>query len=507
MKKLFGFTSVCLLLAAALFAESYKITDYSFDVTGNFWGTTQDSALKYNHPVDTKTIFTEEEYDNYIANYKKTLQSTRLFSTVEIEENTSDSYYDDSIEDTVQTISLVIRLKDSSHFLAVPYPKYSTNDGITLKVKAKDNNFLGSMNKMNAELDLNYDNGKITPGLSFNYDHPFTIGDNKLTWVNDYSIEYEFGKPMVDFSAKSGISYTKPYDKYSYNISALQYIVYENDYRPYDDALYFAEVVSFSTPINAYKFKNYSTLTYTPYINLTYNWDFNGINPNNSSLVGPYINFGQSLSNSKVTWDGNFRNGYSLAVTNNFKYNLANSDFSPSISFEGSYFMHFKLWKNRNFLDEFGIYTHVYAFIYPDLWGNHFNYGSELANHLRGRVDSRELGFSGSNITTTGAALNIDLPHHIFETNFKKDALNFDVQISAFMDIGVYSKGRSFKPALKDSICCMGGEMLIFPKRFSSFTIRGSVGVDVLKALKDSSGIVKGVWHNKEIFIGLGTAY
>lgn len=505
MKKVIGVIVACLFVFSA-YSKSYKITDCKYNVTGNFWGTTKENSLRTNYPIENKKIFSEEEFQVYIENYTKKLESTRLFYSVDLEQTYSDSYFDEQINDEIQSVSITISLVDSSHFLVVPYPKYSSNDGFTLKLKAKDTNFLGSMNTMNSELTLNIDNGKFIPGLSFSYNHPFTVGENTLSFVNDHSISYTIGNSMPDLSFKTGISFVKPYDRYSYNLSVLQYFNYDNNQKNYNDAFYMTEEISISTPIMVRKLKNYTNLTYTPFINLKYNWDFDGINIENSSLRGPGLSFGQSLSNSNVKWDGNFRKGYSINLENNYSYNFSNADFAPSLSFEASLFTHFKPFKT-NIFDSFGLYTHLYGFTYIDLLGNHFPQGDSIGSYLRGRLDGSELGFPGRNIASTGAVINIDIPVHIFTTNFKKDLFNFELQASPFIDIGVYSKGNSIKPSLHDSIFCAGGEILVFPKKFSSFIIRASLGIDVLKALKDDSGIVRGVLNNKEIYIGLGTAF
>ncbi len=500
MKKILGVLLTSFLIFSAT-SESYKIENYKFNVKGNFWGTTNENALKNNNPVDTKTVFSEEEFNKYLENYKKDLESTRLFNSVDVE------ITELSEEEDIKSVSLSISLVDSNHFLVVPYPKYSSNDGFTLKLKAKDNNFLGSMNTMNSELSINIDDGQFEPGLSFSYDYPFYLGENKLTWVNDYSLSYTIGNSMPDITAKTGISFVKPYDRYSYNFSVFQYVSYNNDYKKYDDQLYFTEELNFSTPITLFNFKNYSNLNYTPYINLKYYWDFDGINNNNSGLMSPILSFGHSLSNSKVKWDGNFRRGYSLALSNNYKYNYANADFAPSLSFDAKFFTHAKIFKKINFLDELGFYTHFYGFTYIDLFGNQFPQGESINGDLRGRLDGKELGYPGRNIASTGAFINMDFPIHLFTTDFKIDIINFETQLAPFIDIGVYSKGDSIKPAFRDGIFCAGAEVLVFPKKFSSFIIRASLGVDVLKAFKDDDGIVKGVWHNKEIFIGLGAQY
>jgi hypothetical protein len=53
-------------------------------------------------------------------------------------------------------------------------------------------------------------------------------------------------------------------------------------------------------------------------------------------------------------------------------------------------------------------------------------------------------------------------------------------------------------------------EVLVYPKKWSSFIIRGSIGFDLKETFAEDTnikGLVKGLWHNKEISIGLGLHY
>lgn len=505
MKKFF--TLVLLLSCSYLiFSQNYKIVDSEYNVTGNFWGTTKVSSLQSNFPLDTKTEFTEEEFESYIDNYEQKIINTRLFVEVEVTYEVINELYDN------KNVKVITNVKDSNHLLAVPYPKFDSNNGFTLKIKAKDTNFLGSMNTMNSDLNINIDNGDFMPGFNFSYDYPFTFAGTKLNWVNDYSISYTIGDRIPDFTAKTGVEYIKDYESYSYKLAALQYIRNDNDYNEYDDNFYFTEELSFSTPITMHKLKNYSNLYFTPYITLSYNWDFDGINQENQSLYSPILSFGQSISNSNVNWDGNFREGYSYSISNSYQYNLNNNDFYPLLSFEVQYFYNFNN-NNKRFLNKFGIYTNVYGFLniahFLDPEINTFKYGESLGSRLRGRRDNDDLGYDGLNTAPMGFAFNFDLPHYMFETNFPNDLFNFEMQVAPFIDVGIYSYEGSRKPAIKDGIYCAGCEVLVFPKKYSSFTVRGSIGMDVMKALKHEDGVKKGILSKSsyEIFIGIGTAY
>ena len=54
--------------------------------------------------------------------------------------------------------------------------------------------------------------------------------------------------------------------------------------------LYFKEEFAFSSPISIFSFDNFTELYFTPKISFYTNWDFNGINIQNSDLSSPSIN-------------------------------------------------------------------------------------------------------------------------------------------------------------------------------------------------------------------------
>ena len=111
---------------------------------------------------------------------------------------------------------------------------------------------------------------------------------------------------------------------------------------------------------------------------------------------------------------------------------------------------------------------------------------------------------SPSYTTSTAIVMNFDFPVNIITTHFKHDLINFDMQFSPFMDIAIY-RDRAL-PLQTDSIICAGMEVLVYPYKWSSFTIRGSIGFDLKSAISENNAI-KGLLHNKEISIGLGLHY
>ena len=159
------------------------------EATGNrkLLGITNPYALEQKVSIDKKTIFSsEEEFNKYFEDYKKQINNLRAFEKIEI------SYSVLEQQDEINYVKINVQLKDSIHILAVPYLKYDSNTGLTFKLKAKDTNFLGSLNSMSTDLNFAIENNeelgtkKTKIGFNFNYDYPFSLGLFNSTWVNDF---------------------------------------------------------------------------------------------------------------------------------------------------------------------------------------------------------------------------------------------------------------------------------------------------------------------------------
>ena len=316
---------------------------------------------------------------------------------------------------------------------------------------------------------------------------------------------------MLEWTAKTGLKLTLPFYKNSILFEFYQYSYKNFDYLVYGDDLYFKEEFSLSSPISIFSFDNFTELYFTPKLSFYANWDIDGIDILNSDLSSPSIKFSSSLSNKKISWDDYFRSGYSAAFNSAIVYNFQRNDISPSISAEIQLFYNFSTSQNRNFLEKFGICTDFYYFSYFYLPNNDFIYGEKIGGRLRGILDNSYFGNDLPNAPAYTASsafvFNLDLPHHLFTTNFKHQILNFNLQASPFVDVAlVLDRNTNTLFSLKNGFYTAGVEILVYPLKWSSYTLRASVGFDVLKVLKSDSKL-KGLFKYNEIYIGIGLHY
>lgn len=493
-----------LLLSSFLFAESYIISDCEFQIEGKgFLGTTKEYSIITKYPVDKKTVFSSSELlESYISDYRLKLESSRAFAYVDIGYETLLESSDNPVK-----VILKVNVEDSNHLLALPYGKYSSNSGLSIKLKAKDTNFLGSLNTLSTDLSLSYTDENFVPGFTFAFDLPFKMFNFDATWVNDYTVTYTIGDSTPEWNAKTGLKLVLPSDKKSFVFEFYQYFIKDFEYLRFNDEMYFKEEAIFSVPFNIYNFSNYSTLFYTPHIGLNFNWDLDNINAENDDLSGPTITIGHTLQNESIIWENHFRKGYKFQITNDFIYNFQRNEYVPYLEAEGLFFENYELYP-QDYWNRYGICLDLYAFTYIDLPFNKYNYGNKIGSRLRGVLDSTYLGNEKPEYTTSSAiVLNIDLPHNILTTDFSQQIINFNLQMSPFFDIAFIldrNTQRLFHPF--DAQYCAGLEFLVNPLKWTSYTLRISLGVDLKEALKENN-FLEGISNHKELFIGIGLHY
>jgi len=520
MKKISTLLLLFTLFNFFVFSESYKISDVEYSVEGagfKFLGATKPSSLRKNFPIDKKKIFdSREALDNYINNFEKSLISSRDFDTVEVDYEISLS---ENENDEPNNVIIKVSLVDSHHLIVVPYPKYSSEGGASLRLKARDSNFLGTLNTMNTNLNLRLDDEGFKPGISFDFDYPFDIGKISATFINDYSLSYivaeDEDKRGFEWDTKTGLSLSLPFEHLPLNIGIYQYTGGDLDYRYYEndesswkfkdneDYYFFSEELSLGTSFALKEFSNYTSLSYSPSIGIKWHWDFDGINKANDGLSSPTVTFSHSLSNGKVNWNDNMRKGYSLSLSNTFSYNFHRHDLNPSITFNGQFFWNYQA-NDQDYWNRYGICSKVRAFYYFEVPSNQYQkrYSSSFDDDLR--------GVWGKNCRSypMGFVLNLDLPHNVFTSEFDTQIINFNLQMSPFFDMALaYDKScdRPFN-LYDDGYYSAGLEFLVYPLKWSSITVRASLGVDLKGAAKDDN-FLQAISNNKEIFIGIGLQY
>lgn len=193
------------LLAQTPLATGWQIDTIQYEMSG----LTQQRVLANTIPIDKTTVFASKAAcESYVASLTPRLQSLRIFASVNIT-----AEYGSPNENGITPVALTIKTVDSKNFLVLPFPKIDSNSGFQVKFKIKDNNFLGAMLPLNAEVMYGYDQNEkhifstdidfslplktvsiIMKGsysfddaadhnavINFSLSHPFKIGDFTTT--------------------------------------------------------------------------------------------------------------------------------------------------------------------------------------------------------------------------------------------------------------------------------------------------------------------------------------
>ena len=524
MKKVFS--AIILLLSVFLLnAETYKIKEVSYSLKG----LTKASALSKKLDINTEYIFeSEEEFTAYINDLTQRLRNERIFDEADV----VPSFYGADRKGLI-LVDLLIKTTDSFNILGVPYPKYDSNSGITMRLKIKDYNFLGTMEPMGFTLSYKgkRDNEEepLTHefGAAINFTIPFTLF-NKINsyWDNDFSFSYTIGDDSPEFSISEGFSFSIPLGFTQAKLGFTQGIVNDLDYKPYGDNLYFKENISLSFPLEVAKIPNFGSVTWTPSISSTYYWDpdvFAGdlhYGISHRDLYSPIYSFSHSLTTGRIDWIGNFRTGFSTSIVQSYSYNTWTNHLSPSLSISTEF--------HRNFT-HLGFSSRQYIFINVD--GSR----SEMGGRIRGIRDSNLY-------TDTAIFFNFDMPIKLFQTDWCSllnkmgitwnwpRTFDFEAQINPFIDIGTgnnreaslkyKTEGSSFFN-MRDGWYGCGFEILGFPTKFHSIQGRLSLGVDAIQVaakVADRNAKVKKIvdkffntdWRSGswwELYFGIGLFY
>lgn len=512
-------------LAVSIFSESYQIAD---DVLYESNGITRPYALKKAVSIDFNRIFESyEELNSYLTDLKQQFNNQRVLSNAII----NNQYDFEPNDDGIVKVHLRILTDDSNHFLAVPYPKYKSGDGTTIKLKMKDTNFLGTMEELN--FDINYKNEEDTGdhifGMNFSYDYPFELGPVDASWNNSFGIDFTLGDTDPEYNFQTGFTFVLPFNGFDLQFDMSQKVTKEfpdkDEPEKIGDELYYTTDFKFSIPLTIAKIDGWGSVKYTPYIDYTWNWDKDGINKENDDLSSPTLTVGHTVSTSRVNWYGNFRKGLSFDFGTSMGYNYQREHYIPAVeaTFKGYYSFKYIGFNTR--LNTFARYN------------SDKSIGSDLRGIRDGQKYKSRTGFGNQKSLSVPAAIvwSIDIPVHVITTDWDgwiewifgkhswmadhfrwTDTFDFEMQMAPFGDLALtynYATDRAFNIA--DGFYAGGLEVLVYPKKWRSLVVRASAGMDAGRKIvsKLPKRLIKfdNSWRAQcsalELYIGIGLQY
>lgn len=475
----------------------FRIEKVSYKIKGR----TIEALLAHAVPVDTVTEFhSSVAFLNYLKKLDHEFKNIRTIESVRLE-----PIYTQPDTHALCLVHLIIHTKDSFNFIMLPYPKYDSNSGFLLKLKMRDNNFIGTMQPFNFDLNYADNSGKKTASMNCNFNYPYTAGPFFASQSFDTGLS-------VGITSNESTSFNfGTTASFAYNYKALTLIfgltqsfdintskgapIGKKSYRYYFNSRPFIAL-----PITITQVENFGALVYTPSFSFDKDWSFS--REANTHMKGVNIDAGHSLSLGKVSWNKNFREGVTASISNTYHYNTAKKG-KPYISLAAEAAGYI------SFLDAFGIYGRTQF---------DYNFNKVLSHtagqHLRGILDRRIA-------TDMSWSFNLDFPIKILDVDVSEMSgknwtrfFGFEMHISPFLDFAFIHDPKTNKYFAPDDAWCSGGfELIVYPQKMRSIYVRASLGFD-LRELKNVPGPIKLKGSAKrddarisEIFIGIGLHY
>jgi hypothetical protein len=485
----------------------YVIAAYEFSVKGR----SRPSALLYK--LIDHGEFREGEIITGKANLEKYISDiTQIYTNQRVLKNNVEVSYSlgDQNEAGAFPATIMIKVEDSWNIIALPRPYYK-NDVFDLTIKARDYNFLGTMQPLRIDLGYNYNEDKqhsFLFGVYFNT--PFKFLGYYWNFTFDNTVQYRVDAPVY-YQNKTGISMDLPFHTTTFTFGIDETLLLndensdwakDNGYGPYQDGLYmFSNLyVSWKVPTSI-MVSRFGELTYNPGISATFVHELPPW-PLDDHRKGTSMSFSHSLSFGKTDWHANYREGLSVSISNSYSYNFNQMLYGISLDFTGT---------GHHIISDF--FAVSARFIYKYWYSSDETYEGEYASYyLRGVADKSITAFQMF-------SLNLDLPFRLFIfkpsewlKNQKLSFFDFEMHASPVIDLALYyekhfdlEKERTmFYPG--HTAVAGGLELVVFPLFMRNLYVRFGFAVN-LKELLTARPVKLPDGDNREIYLIMGHFY
>jgi len=492
----------------------YVIREIEFDVTGRSRPFALISSGKFK---EGERIKGKDSLEKYLALKKQLLMNQQVLEEVAIEYFSGESESDGAIP-----VRLLVHVKDTWNFIVLPYPKYDSNEGFSITLKARDYNFLGTMSALRVDFGYKNDSGEQSVNFLLDSDVPFEAGG--LNWVLnfDHIFGYTFNEPLY-YQNVTGLSLLLPWRGTILTTGFNQYLTV-NEENPIEDKDIFnlddryygvygsTEIfASWKVPLGV-EMGGFGELEYTPGVSGRINYPFASMDEPRKTVTS----FNHSIGFGRVDWIGNYRKGLSASIGNSYNWYFNRGDSPLKISLDAGIAFHWI------FAEYFGFSSKLN---YRQWWHWSDKLGGNIPYYGAGDMTRGVLNYDIRAYQIL--SLNMDFPFRILRFwpsewfgNTKLHLIDFEMHLSPFFDIamfkGPYSKIKDkIDPdngqtgfSVDDMISTAGIEAIVFPGFFRSLKIRASIGYNLNKIKKDGVSLKWGFFPDwDEIFIGLDHYY
>ena len=364
----FFLASIVLLASPGLMAETpeegYVLARVEYRITGMV----SEVALQKYLGIEIGKSFSElSGLESYAGDINRRLRNNRVFDlsssvTLQIEDPPEGG--------GPQPAWLVVDARTSTTAVVVPFPKYSSDYGLSAAIRFKDFNFLGSLNTVTANFDYFFDDKSLELGGDFGLPISALGGDWKLG--TGFDLQWSDTGLDLDGSVSLGATYSLPGLGKGWTLSPATSYEYDRD--TLEHTLIVGSGLAYSfTALLPWTLTSSSNFVYyyldrsDPYLSESLSiatslkfLDSNILGPFSYSFsVGPYIqgslpslglrdtgfSLSQSLGADRVDWIGNFRKGAGISISESYTYHgiaaLPSDRFDMTLALSGRLFLPF----------------------------------------------------------------------------------------------------------------------------------------------------------------------
>ena len=521
MKKKLIPVIIILLTINAIFISAQELPDEDSntvyvirEIEFNIDGRSKPFALMASGDFkEGERIYGKENLDKYLANKKQLLLNQRVLEEANIGYSLGSSEADGALP-----VKLLVRVKDTFNLVILPYPKYDSNDGFSMIIKARDYNFLGTMSALRLDLGYNKNGGDHSFSFALDSDIPFQAAGLEWNINFDHFFEYVLGEPLY-YQNVSGVSVKLPMKSTTLTTGINQYLTVNEENSSENKDVYglgdryygaYASTEIFGSwrvPFGV-EVGPFGGLAYTPGVSGKINYPYSKMDEPRR----PVTTFSHSIGFGRIDWIGNYRKGLSVSLSNGYNLYFDRSDAPLQVTLNGSATFHWP------FSKYFGISSRL---IYRQWWHwsgkkNDWIPYYSAGDVIRGVIDKDMRA-------NYMLSLNLDFPLRIIRfwpsewfNNPKLRFFNFEMHASLFFDFallkGPYSNlDYDAKPSgptkfkFSDIVRTTGLEFLVYPGFFRSFYIRASIAYNIRREAPSPKWGFFPQWD--EIFIGVDHFY
>ena len=459
--------------------EIFVITDFEFNITGR---TRPFALINEGELRQGEVIRGRENLAAYIRDRTQRLVNQRVLrDTVAITYSIGEQNEDGSFP-----VILIIAVEDSWNIIALPYPRYTDNDGFSLTIRARDYNFFGTMAPLRIDIGYTFNQYRessflfevysSTPFRAFGYTWNFRF-DN-LFWYRPDADEPFFFQNVTGLSMELPLritTFTFGFEQsFTLNEENPSWYWKGPNYGEQFQSGLFPSTRLFANlrvPLGI-EVSRFGEMTYNAGFSATFNHEFPVAGWELREFRrGPFLRFNHSLGFGRIDWRENFRDGVSVSIHNAFNYDFFRhrnnrNPLSASVSIGAT--GHFVI------SEFFGISARLqYRY-----WYQHEPmYHDRAGDFLRGIIDN---AMNADHMLS----LNMDFPFRVFRfvpsqwlNNRRLSFFDLEFHLSPIFDMALY---RSDPQAGNLMVAVTGGaELIIFSGFMRNLYARFSLGGNI----------------------------